>query len=181
MLPDVQIDRRIVRRLRTKYLILTLALFLPLLWAFVRVRNLYPIASWNVMVRSSPVQEPFSYYILRGETDSGELVELPAAGWSNPLRSRLWGLFAATARNDSLRLPAPYPANAALLKKLGSDQLPDGILMKELLRVWGQQYNSSHPPGSQGHLQAIQVDQYQWDGRGYADYHQFVKSWREEL
>ena len=181
MLPDVQVDRQIARRLRTRYLILTLALVLPLLWAFVRVRNLYPAASWNVMVRSNPVQEPFGYFVLRGETETGEQIDLPAMSWSNPLRSRLWGLVAATARNDSLRLQSPHPMNAALLSQPGNEQLPDGLLMKDLLRVWGQSYNSSHPPGSQGHLKAIRIDQYRWDGTGYANYQQFMKSWEVEL
>ena len=177
----MQMDRQLVRRLRTKYLVLTLALFLPLLWAFIRVRNLYPIASWNVMVRSSPVQEPFSYYILRGETETGELIDLPSMSWSNPLRSRQWGLVVATARNDSLKLQSLHPKNAALLSQLGNAELPEGVLMKDLLRVWGQSYNSNHPPGSAGHLKAIRIDQYRWDGSGSANYQQFVRSWREEL
>jgi len=181
MLPDVQMDRQLVRRLRTKYLILTLALFLPLLWAFVRVRNLYPLASWNVMVRSGATQEPFTYYLLRGETETGELIDLPTMSWSNPLRSRLWGLVTATARNDSLKLRSLHPQNAALLSQFGNDQLPDGVLMKDLLRVLGQSHNSSHPPGTPGHLKAIRIEQYLWDGRSYTNYQQFVRSWREEL
>ena len=38
------------RRLLIKYTVLTLAIFLPLLWAFLSIRNLYPIAAWKVMM-----------------------------------------------------------------------------------------------------------------------------------
>lgn len=178
---DSSTDDRIVRRLRIKYLILTLALFLPLLWAFVRVRNLYPIASWNVMVRSDPVQAPYTYYILRGETDAGETIDIQATGWSDALRSRRWGLVAATARNQSLGLQPPHPQNAALPLQLSADQLPPGVLMNDLLRVWGQTYNANHPSGTPSHLKVIRLDAYQWNGTSYTDYGQIVRSWRAEL
>src|SRR4051794_38214077 len=104
MLSESETEHQIVRRLRIKYLILTLALFLPLLWAFVRVRNLYPFAVWNVMVRSSPVQPPFTYYVLRGETKAGDLIDVEASSFGDPMRSRRWGLVAAIAENQSLKL-----------------------------------------------------------------------------
>jgi len=181
MLSASETEDRIARRLRTKYLILTLALFLPLLWAFVRVRNLYPVASWNVMVRSSPVQPPFTYYVLRGETDAGDLVDVQANSLADPLRSRLWGFVAATAANQSLKLHRPHPQNAALLSQVPIDQLPEGVLMNDLLRVWGQNHNASHPAGSANHLKVIRLDAYRWDGASYSNYRQFVKSWRAEL
>jgi hypothetical protein len=181
MLKDSESEDRVIRRLRIKYLILTLGLFLPLLWAFVRVRNLYPIASWNVMVRSSPVPPPYTYYILRGETDAGDLIDVQATSWSDPMRSRLWGLVAATANNQSLTLPSPHPRNAELLSRLPIDQLPEGVLMNDLLHVWGQTYNATHPAGSPNHLKVMRLDAYRWNGASYSDYGQFVRSWRAEL
>ena len=65
-------------RLHIKYAILTAAIFLPLIWAFVRIRNLYPIASWNVMVAGGLLERGRSYWILRGETVSGETIDIPA-------------------------------------------------------------------------------------------------------
>jgi hypothetical protein len=162
MLSESETEDRIVRRLRIKYLVLTLALFLPLLWTFVRVRNLYPFAVWNVMVRSNPVQPPFTYYVLRGETEAGELIEVQTNSLADPMRSRRWGLVAATAENQSLKLQRPHPQNAALL-------------------VWGQTHNSIYPAGSPNHLKAIRLDAYRWDGTSYSDYRQFVRSWRAEL
>jgi hypothetical protein len=181
MLSESETEDRLVRRLRIGYLILTLGLFLPLFWAFVRVRNLYPIASWNVMVRSSPVQPPYTYYILRGETDAGDLIDVQVTSWADPMRSRLWGLVAATANNQSLKLQWPHPKNAALLSQLPVDQLPEGVLMNDLLRVWGQTYNATHPAGSPYHLKVMQLEAYRWDGASYSDYRQFVRSWRAEL
>jgi len=56
------------KRLAVKYAILTAALFLPLFWAFLAVRNLYPIAAWNVMMAGGDLERGRSYCILRGET-----------------------------------------------------------------------------------------------------------------
>jgi hypothetical protein len=118
---------------------------------------------------------------LRGETDTGAIIKIPANSLSDPLRSRRWGLVAATANNQSLRLQSPHPKNAALLAQTPIDQLPAGVLMNDLLRVWGQTYNAAHPDGSTNHLQAIQLDAYLWDGVSYSNYGQYVKSWRAEL
>ena len=178
---DSDSQDRIVRRLRIKYLILTLALSLPLIWACVRVRNLYPIASWNVMVRSNPVQSPYTYYLLYGETDGGDLIEIQSNSWTDPLRSRRWGLVAATANNQSLKLQSPHPENAALLSQYPVEQLPEGALVNSLISIWGQDYNTSHPTGSPNHLRAIRLDAYRWDGVSYSNYRQFVRSWRAEL
>src|SRR5829696_382426 len=64
------------RRLIIKYAILTAAIFLPLIWSFLFVRNLYPIAAWNVMMAGGDLERGRSYCILRGETVSGETVDI---------------------------------------------------------------------------------------------------------
>jgi hypothetical protein len=133
------------------------------------------------MVRSSPVQPPFTYYVLRGETDAGELIDVPADSFNDPMRSRRWGLVAATAENQSLKLQRPHPKNVALLSQVPVDQPPEGVLMNDLLRVWGQTHNSIYPAGSPNHLKAVRLDAYRWDGSSYSDYRQFVRSWRAEL
>lgn len=172
----------VTRRFRIKYTILTLAFFLPLIWSFARVRNVYPVASWNVMTRGGEFGKDYTYFVLRGETVSGDLIDLPAVKLTDALRSRTWGLVAATANNDSLKLRSPHPKNVALLAADGNvENLPDGVLMKELLKSWGEIFNESHPPSSPDHLRALQIDCYRWPGGQYSNYYEFVQSWREEL
>ena len=70
-------DDNAEKRLVIKYAFLTAALFLPLRWAFVAVRNLYPITAWNVMMAGGDLERGRSYCILRGETVSGETIDQP--------------------------------------------------------------------------------------------------------
>jgi len=69
--PDID-DKRIVRR----YVLLTAALFLPLLFTFITIRNVYPFAASTMMLGIRDKQSAKEYYILQGETLSGEPVEL---------------------------------------------------------------------------------------------------------
>src|SRR5215216_2351089 len=104
------------RRLLVRYVLLTAALCVPLGWAFVAVRNLYPFASWTVMMAGGDLGRGRTYYVLRGETAAGETVDLPLGSITNALRGRGWGLVAATVENDSLTQPRrPHPANAMLV------------------------------------------------------------------
>jgi hypothetical protein len=169
------------RRLLAKYALLTLGFLVPLTWSFVKVRNLYPIASWNVMTRGGEIDQSYTYFVLRGETVSGETIDISAAKLTNAMRSRTWGLVAATIANESLKLPAPHPKNAALLAQMPADQLPEGTRLGDLLRAWGQSYNSRYPAPSPLHLKAIRLDAYRWPGREYSNFDQYVQSWREEL
>ena len=66
------------RGLFARYVILTAAIFVPLIWAFVYVRNLYPIAAWNVMMAGGDLERGRDYCMLRGETVSGETIDIPA-------------------------------------------------------------------------------------------------------
>src|SRR5215813_10526662 len=99
----------IPRQQLAKYLLLTLGFLMPLTWAFVRVRNLYPIASWNVMTRGGQIDQNYTYFVLRGETVSGETIDIPASGLTDAMRSRTWGLVSAAVANESLKLPVPHP------------------------------------------------------------------------
>lgn len=171
------------RRFRIRYILLTLAFFLPLVWSFAKLRNVYPVASWNVMTRGGELGKDYTYFVLRGETASGDVIDLPAVTLTDALRSRTWGLVAATANNDSLKLRSPHPKNVALLNATtgNAEGLPDGVLMKELLRSWGEIFNESHPPSSPDHLRALRIDCYRWPGGQYSNYYEFVQSWRAEL
>src|SRR5215813_1808922 len=171
----------ISRQLRRKYFLLTLGFLLPLTWAVVRTRNLYPVASWNVMTQGGQLQQSCTYFVLRGETVSGEVIDIPAISVSNAMRSRNWGMVAAIARNESLKLPSPHPKNAELLTKAGATPLPEGVRMNDLLKAWGESYNSRHAASSPTHLKAIRLDAYQWPGHEYSNFRLFVQSWRQEL
>ena len=170
------------RHYRVRYLLLTLGIFLPLIWAFASLRNIYPIASWTVMMAGRNFQRAHQYFLLRGETMSGEIVDIPAIELTDALSSRNWGLVNATVANNPFQLRSPHPANAALLGVVGSfERLPPGARLPELLQAWGRIYNSRLPASSPHRLKAIRLDAYEWPGQQYSNYDQFIQSWREQL
>jgi hypothetical protein len=169
-------------RLHFKYALLTCAIFLPLFWAFLFVRNTYPIAVWNVMMAGGQLDRGRSYWMLRGETVSGETVDVRPIHLTNALYSRNWTMVNATVDNQSFKLANVHPANAELLHQYGGvEQLPPGARLPELLRAWGSLYNERLPASSPQRLKAIRLDMYRWEGGGYSDYDKFIQSWRQEL
>jgi hypothetical protein len=171
-----------VTRLHLKYAVLTFAIFFPLLWAFVRVRNIYPVTTWNVMMAGGLLERGRSYWILRGETVSGETVDVRPITLTNALYARTWTMVNATVDNQSFKLTNLHPANEEMLREAGGlEHLPAGVRLPELLRAWGDLYNERLPASSTGRLKAIRLDMYRWEGGRYADYDKFVQSWRQEL
>ena len=161
---------------------LTLAIFLPLLWAFLSIRNLYPIAAWNVMMAGGDLERGRSYCILRGETVSGETIDVPAIELTNALYSRNWTMVNATIANQSFKLDSMHPENEDLLRSFGGiDKLPPGARVPDLLKAWGDFYNKKLPDSSPQRLKAIRLDMYRWESGHYADYDKFIESWRKEL
>ena len=170
------------RRLIVKYAVLTLAIFLPLIWAFLFVRNLYPFTSWNVMMAGGDLERGRNYCILRGETISGETIDIPAINLTNALYSRIWTMVNATIDNQSFKLKSIHPQNAELIRRFGGiESLPPGVLLPDLLRTWGDLYNKQLPVDSPQRLKAIRLDMYRWESGRYSDYDKFVESWRKEL
>src|SRR5678816_4259655 len=112
-------QHRLPRRLIVQYAILTAVIFLPLFWSFRYVRNLYPIAAWNVMMAGGDLERGRSYCILRGETVSGETIDVAAIQLTNALYSRNWTMVNATIANQSFKLASMHPENAELLGRLG--------------------------------------------------------------
>ena len=169
-------------RLHLKYAILTFAIFAPLLWAFVYIRNVYPITAWNVMVAVGLIDRGRSYWVLRGETVAGETVDVRPITLTNAMYSRTWTMVNATVDNQSFKLPNLHPANAELLRQSGGLQnLPPGARLPDLLRAWGELYNERLPASSPQRLKAIRLDMYRWEGGRYADYDKFIQSWRQDL
>ena len=178
--PTSKITRR---RYLFRYLLLTFSLFAPLIWAFTRTTNLYPVAAWTVMMGGGNLQRSRPYYVLRGETMSGETVNIPAIELTNALSGRNFGLAAFTVSNGPFRLRSVHPANAALLATAeGSvDKLPPATRLPELLKAWGKIYNSRLLTSSPDRLKAIRLDAYEWPGQAYSNYEQLTQSWRQEL
>lgn len=169
-------------RLHLKYAILTAAIFLPLIGAFVAIRNLYPVAAWNVMMSGGMLERGRSYWILRGETVSGETIDIRPMSLTNALYARTWTMVNATVDNQSFKLPNLYPANAELMRQAGGlEHLPPGARLPDLLRAWGGLYNERLPPESPQRLKAIRLDMYRWEGGSFDNYDKFIESWRQEL
>ena len=165
-----------------KYSILTIALFLPLLWSFRYVRNLYPFTVWNVMMAGGDLESDRSYCVLRGETISGETIDIRPIGLTNAMSQRNWSMVNATISNQSFKLSSIHPDNALLLKQVGGiEQLPPGARMPDLLAAWGKLYNDQQAISSPHRLKAIRIDMYRWSSGRYADYETFITSWRKEL
>jgi hypothetical protein len=155
---------------------------LPLIWAFVFIRNLYPIAAWNVMMAGGDLERGRSYSILRGETVSGETIEIRPIKLTNALYGRTWTMVNATIGNQAFKLDSIHPANEELLRQYGGlENLPMGARLPALLQAWGDLYNQKLPESSPQRLKAIRLDLYRWESGRYDDYDKFIESWRQEL
>jgi hypothetical protein len=88
----------------------------------------------------------------------------------------------ATVDNQSFKLPNPYPANAELMRQAGGlEHLPPAVRLPDLLRAWGDLYNERLPASSPQRLKAIRLDMYRWEGGAFANYENFIESWRQDL
>ncbi len=171
------------RPFRVRYALLTIGIFVPLAWAFFSLKNVFPVAAWTVMMAGGDLQREHQYYVLRGETVSGEIVHLRAIELTDALSSaRNLGLVVATVNNRVFDLQSPHPNNAVLLaKSTDVSKLPPAVRLPELLRAWGAIYNSGLPASSRQRLKAVRLDAYRWMGQQYSDYDRLIESWRAEL
>ena len=170
------------RRVLVRYAALTAALFVPLLFAFAGIRNLYPFAASNMMLGIRDTETVRDYYVLRGETISGETIDLPAIQLTNALTGRNWSLVSTAVENKSFKIRSPHPANVRLAAAFGGiDKLPGAARLDDLLRAWGTIYNSRLPTSSNQRLTSLRVDKYRWEGGVNGQYDRFVESWRTVL
>ena len=170
------------RRVKVRYALLTAALFAPLLYSFLAVRNVYPFAASTMMMAGGGLDRGAVYYRLRGETAGGETIDLPPARLTDALTFRHWSLVGETVNNKEFTIYNPHPSNVALAASAGGvDKLPRAARLNELLRAWGGIYNSRLPEDSPRRLRAVRLDAYRWEGAAYGDYERFVESWRAEL
>jgi hypothetical protein len=170
------------RRALFRYVALTIVLFVPLLLTFISVRDLYPFAASRMMIWNGDRQGGLSYYMLRGETFSGETIDLPPIKLTNALTGRSWSLVKAGVENQSFKIRWPHPANLRVAADYGGpDKLPRAARLEDLLKAWGQIYNSRLSGSSNLRLKAIRLDAYRWEGGLDGDYDRFVESWRAVL
>ena len=170
------------RRTLARYAALTVALFVPLLLAFASIRNLYPFAASTMMLETRDPQSGRDYYVLRGETVSGETIDLPPIKLTNALTGRNWSLVSAAVENKSFNIRSPHPANIRLAAAYGGmDKLPRAARLEDLLRAWGAIYNSRLPASSNQRLRSVRLDAYRWEGGINGEYDRFVESWRAVL
>ncbi|MEP6636744.1 MAG: hypothetical protein ABJB97_08450 [Acidobacteriota bacterium] len=161
---------------------LTAVLFIPLLLAFISIRDLYPFAASTMMVGIRDQRSGRDYYLLRGETVSGETIDLPAIKLTNALTGRSWSLVSAAVENKSFKIRSPHPENIRLASAYGGmDKLPEAARLDDLLRTWGAIYNSRLPGSSNQRLRSIRLDAYRWEGGINGEYDRFVQSWKAEL
>ncbi len=181
---SVDDEQRETRRFVVRYSILTLALCLPLLLAFAFLKNVYPVSASTMMMEGGTLDRERVYYVLRGETVDGQIVEIASGKLTGALYGRTWGMVAATARNENFKLRSVHPANAAMLALAGGvDKLPPGARIPDLLKVWGEMYNAgiSGNKNAADRLHFIRLDAYQWEAKRYDDYDKFIQTWRVEL
>lgn len=123
-----------------------------------------------------------SYCMLRGETVSGETIDIPAINLTNALYSRTWTMVNATIDNQSFKLTSIHPQNEELIRQFGGvEKLPPGARLPDLLQAWGELYNKQLPTTSPQRLKAIRLDMYRWESSRYSDYDKFIETWRREL
>lgn len=134
------------------------------------------------MMAGGDLERGRSYCILRGETISGQTIDVRPMELTDALYSRTWTMVNATIDNQSFKLKSIHPANEELLRQYGSvENLPPGARIPDLIKVWGELYNAKQPESSPNRLRAIRLDMYRWEGGGYSDYDRFITSWRQEL
>lgn len=169
-------------RVKVRYALLTAALFAPLLYSFLAVRNVYPFAASTMMMAGGDLGRGASYFRMRGETADGETIDLPPAELTDALSWRHWSVVGETVKNKQFSIYSPHPSNVALAAAAGGvERLPRAARLPELLRAWGAIYNSRLPEDSPRRLRAVRLEAYRWEGGSYGDFERFVESWRAEL
>lgn len=168
------------RRILARYSVLTIGLLVPLLLSFAFIRNLYPFAASTMMIRDR--DRGSNYYILRGETLGGETIELPPITLTNALSGRHWSLVDAAVENKSFKITSLHPENERMAAAhVSVGDLPRAARLEELLRAWGNIYNSRLPGSAPQRLRSVRLDAYRWDGDITNHSGHLVESWRAAL
>ena len=123
-----------------------------------------------------------TYFILRGETLSGDVIDISPIKLTNGMSGRTWTMVNATVDNQSFKLSKLEPQNEALVNSVGGlSNLPVAARLPDLLQAWGALYNDRLPQNDSTRLRAVRLDMYRWNSGDYSGYDTYVESWRKEL
>jgi hypothetical protein len=164
-----------------RYIFLTAIVFLPLVWAFLTVNNLYPIPVWSLFSESVDLNQGRTYYVLRGVEMDGETIDIPAIEITDGLSGRNHMMVYYVVGNESFQLESPHPANVALQADQPGAALQPAERIEELLTGWGSAYNARKSEGSAKRLQSIMLQEYQWEGGRYENFTKVGRKWSVEL
>ena len=168
------------RQAQFRNAMLTIAVFAPLLFAFIRDVNFYPLSTWSMFSEASPLGSgPYDYMVLKGQTVDGRVIEIPPIKITNALLDRNHSLARLTERNTAFFIHSPHPANVRLWTRKGT--VPPAARMPALLEAWGDIYNDRLPEGSPNLLRAIILEKYEWPRVNYSDFDQLKQTWRFDL
>lgn len=177
-------NHRTSRRLILRHVVLTIAVFLPLMWAFITQNVWYPVHHYRMFYGTSTLGQGNSrvYYIFRGETASGDTIDIPPAPIFNALDGMIFHMVNAVVANDSLQIRYPHPDNARLIQSVGNiESVPPAALLPDVLRSFGERYNARFSEDSPRRLVKVRMDAYRWPKDEYGNYAEYIKSWSVEL
>ena len=177
-------DRRKSRRLILRHVVLTVAIFVPLGWAFITQTFWYPIHYYRMFYGTSALGKGNErvYYIFRGETASGEIIDIPPVTIFNALDAMVTYVVQASIDNESLHIRSAHPDNIKLIQSAGSiENVPRAVLLPDVLRVFGERYNAKLSGDSPQRLIRVRLDAYRWPEEEYGNYAQYLESWNVEL
>jgi hypothetical protein len=134
------------------------------------------------MMAGGNLERGRTYFILRGETLSGDVIDLSSIRLTNAMSGRTWTMVNAAVDNQSFKLAKLEPQNEALLQSVGGlPNLPMAARLPDLLQAWGTLYNDRLAADAPTRLRAVRLDMYRWNSGTYSVYDTYVESWRKEL
>lgn len=183
-MPTREVEVLNSRRLIVRYVVLTIAVFLPLMWAFITGNRWYPVHSFQMFYGASALGRGDGriYYVFRGETAAGEIIDIPPITILNALDDRIWSMVDAVVANESLQVRSPHPENVRVIQSAGGiENVPRAAHLSNVLRTIGERYNAGLSKDSARHLVNVRLDAYRWAEQEYGNYAEYLETWRVEL
>jgi len=160
------------------------SVFFKLLYAFVTNTEWYPVSHYKMFHGASALNKSrgFHYFVFRGETAAGDVVDIAPITIINGMEDRIWTMVNDVVANESLQLRSPHPSNERLIATVGNvNNVPRAALLPDLLHAWGNRYNAKFSHDSPRRLVTVRLDEYRWPEREDGIYFEFVESWRVNL
>lgn len=177
-------DRQTSRRLLLRHVVLTVAIFLPLVWAFITRTFWYPVHYYTMFYGASTLRNENGhvYYIFKGETASGDTIDIPPVKIFNALDGMIVYVVNAAVNNESFQLRYAHPNNIKLIQSAGSvESVPRAALLPNVLRIFGERYNARISGDSPQRLVRVRLEAYRWPEKEYGNYAEYLESWNVEL